>query len=118
MVGHDKRGAIVLRQKWFEFVRHWSPTPEANVRSLNFVRKGVKRLNTSTVPPQWMPGTPLRSLGPVSVFAVQQLDGRLKFSGATLFCIAGFCIFPVAASVLRAWSEVREARAIDRIGGF
>jgi hypothetical protein len=51
-------------------------------------------------------------------FAVQQLDGRLKFSGATLFCIAGFCIFPIAASVLRAWSEVREARAIDRIGGF
>jgi hypothetical protein len=49
----------------------------------------------------------MRSLGPVSVFAVQQLDGRLKFSGATLLCIAGFCIFAIAASVLRAWSEVR-----------
>lgn len=49
----------------------------------------------------------MRSLGPVSVFAVQQFDGRLKFSGATLLCIAGFCIFAIAASILRAWSEVR-----------
>jgi hypothetical protein len=60
----------------------------------------------------------MRSLGPVSVFAVQQFDGRLKFSGATLLYIAGFCIFAIAASVLRAWSEVREARALDRIGAF
>lgn len=49
----------------------------------------------------------MRALGPVSVFAVQQFDGRLKFSGATLACIAGFCVFAIAASVLRAWSEVR-----------
>lgn len=49
----------------------------------------------------------MRSLGPVSVFAVQQLDGRLRFSGATLLCVAGFCIFAIAASVLRAWSEVK-----------
>jgi drug/metabolite transporter (DMT)-like permease len=48
----------------------------------------------------------MRSLGPVSVFAVQQFDGRSKFSGATLLCIVGFCIFAIAASVLRAWSEV------------
>jgi drug/metabolite transporter (DMT)-like permease len=60
----------------------------------------------------------MRSLGPISVFGVQQFDGRLKFSGATLLCIAGFCIFAIAASVLRVWSEVREARAIDRIGAF
>ena len=49
----------------------------------------------------------MRSLGPVSVFAVQQFDGRLKFSGPTLLCIAGFCIFAITASVLRSWSEVR-----------
>ena len=48
-----------------------------------------------------------RSLGPVFVFAVQQLDGRLRFSGGTLVCIACFCAFAVAASLLRGWSEVR-----------
>jgi drug/metabolite transporter (DMT)-like permease len=48
----------------------------------------------------------MRSLGPVSVFAVQQFDGRLRFSSATLICIIGFCIFAIGASVLRAWSEV------------
>jgi drug/metabolite transporter (DMT)-like permease len=51
----------------------------------------------------------MRSLGPVSVFAVQQFDGRLRFSGATLVCISGFCVFAIAASVLRAWNEVRVA---------
>jgi hypothetical protein len=48
----------------------------------------------------------MRSLGPVFVFAVQQLDGRLRFSGATLICVASFCLFATAASVLRGWSEV------------
>jgi hypothetical protein len=48
----------------------------------------------------------MRALGPVSVFAVQQFDGRLRFSGATLLCIIGYGVFAVAASVLRAWSEV------------
>ncbi len=49
----------------------------------------------------------LRALGPVCVFAVQQFDGRLTFSGATLACIASFCFFAIAASSLRAWSETR-----------
>jgi hypothetical protein len=48
----------------------------------------------------------MRSLGPVSVFAVQRFDGRLRFSGATLICIIGFCIFAIGASVLRAWTEL------------
>jgi SAM-dependent methyltransferase len=51
---------------------------------------------------------PLSLLGPVSVFGVQQFDARLKFSGATLLRIAGFCSFAIAASILRAWSEVRD----------
>lgn len=46
-----------------------------------------------------------RALGPVCVFAVQQLDGRLRFSGATLVCIVLFCSFTIAASLLRAWHE-------------
>jgi drug/metabolite transporter (DMT)-like permease len=52
----------------------------------------------------------IRSLGPVSVFAVQQFDGRLKYSAATLLCIAGFCFFATTASLLRAWSEIRSRR--------
>ena len=48
-----------------------------------------------------------RSLGPVFVFAVQQLDDRLRFSGTTFTCIIAFCIFTVTASVLRGWMELR-----------
>ena len=47
----------------------------------------------------------LRALGPVCVFAVQQLDGRLTFSGGTLVCIVLFCFFAITASMLRGWSE-------------
>lgn len=52
-----------------------------------------------------------RSLGPVFVFAVQQLDGRLRFSGGTLICIVAFCIFAITASLLRGWSEAKDAVA-------
>jgi hypothetical protein len=48
-----------------------------------------------------------RALGPVFVFAVQQLDGRLRFSGATLLCIVAFCLCATGASVLRGWHEAR-----------
>jgi drug/metabolite transporter (DMT)-like permease len=51
----------------------------------------------------------LRALGPVFVFAVQQLDGRLRFSGATLACIIAFCVCAITASLLRAWSEAQHA---------
>jgi drug/metabolite transporter (DMT)-like permease len=53
----------------------------------------------------------IRALGPVFVFAVQQLDGRLRFSGATLACVLAFCFCAVAGSVLRAVSEVRRPDA-------
>ena len=49
----------------------------------------------------------VRALGPVSVFAVQQFDGRLRFSGATLICITAFCFFAIAASAFRGWAETR-----------
>jgi drug/metabolite transporter (DMT)-like permease len=48
----------------------------------------------------------MRSLAPVFVFLVQQFDGRLHFSGATLMCIASFCVFAIGASLFRTWSEV------------
>jgi drug/metabolite transporter (DMT)-like permease len=46
-----------------------------------------------------------RALGPVFVFAVQQFDGRLQFSGATLMCIVVFCACAIGASVVRGWTE-------------
>jgi drug/metabolite transporter (DMT)-like permease len=49
----------------------------------------------------------IRALGPVSVFAFQQIDGRLQFSGATLACITLFCVSAIGASMFRAWYEVR-----------
>ena len=52
----------------------------------------------------------MRALGPVFVFALQQFDGRLRFSGETLTCIAGFCVFAIVASSLR-WRIEAGARA-------
>lgn len=48
-----------------------------------------------------------RALGPVFVFLVQQLDGRLRFSGATLICIVTFCIFAIGAGILRGRDEAK-----------
>jgi hypothetical protein len=41
------------------------------------------------------------------VFAAQQLDGRLRFSGATLSCILAFVFFATLTSTLRGWAEAR-----------
>lgn len=49
----------------------------------------------------------IRSLGPIFVFAVQQFDGRLRFSGATLSCILAFVCFGTLTSTLRGWAEAR-----------
>lgn len=48
-----------------------------------------------------------RALGPVFVFSVQQLDGRVEFSGATLVCVVAFCAFTVVACVVRGRAESR-----------
>ncbi len=58
-----------------------------------------------------------RALGPVFVFAVQQLDGRLRFSGATLLCIVAFCLCATGASVLRGWREARQSETSVRAAG-
>ncbi len=49
-----------------------------------------------------------RALGPVFVFAVQQFDGRLRFSGATLICILVFCVCAIGASAVRGWTESKQ----------
>lgn len=51
----------------------------------------------------------IRSTAPLFVFAVQQFDGRLRFSGATLLCLVAFAMFASVAAVLRAWHEIRPA---------
>ncbi|MED6310005.1 MAG: hypothetical protein VX624_08915, partial [Pseudomonadota bacterium] len=52
----------------------------------------------------------IRAMGPVFVFAAQQLDDRLSFSSATLICILLFSISASAASGLRAHAELRQTR--------
>ena len=62
------------------------------------VRIGVKRSSP-------LAANVFRTLGPVCVFAVQQVDGRLSFSGATLLCVLMFFVCSIAASALRFWGE-------------
>ncbi len=49
----------------------------------------------------------IRALGPDLVFAAQQLDDRLTFSGPTLACIILFSVSPAVASGLRTSDELR-----------
>ena len=65
-----------------------------------FLQLGVARTSPLAV-------NVMRSLGPIFVFAAQQFDGRLRFSGATLFCILVFVSFATLTSTLRGWTEAR-----------
>ena len=65
------------------------------------VQLGISRTTPLTV-------NVFRALGPVFVFAAQQFDGRLRFSGATLLCILVFCACAIGASVSRGWLEARK----------
>jgi hypothetical protein len=47
----------------------------------------------------------LRSLGPVCVFGVQQLDGRLAYSTPTLICILGYSTAAIASNIAHGWRE-------------
>jgi len=49
----------------------------------------------------------IRALGPVFVFAIQQFDGRLTLSVATLVCVICYAIFAIGAGVIRTSSEIR-----------
>ena len=67
----------------------------------HILQLGVARTNPLTV-------NVIRALGPVFVFAAQQLDGRLTFSGATMACVVAYCLFAVVASGVRAGGEVQD----------
>jgi drug/metabolite transporter (DMT)-like permease len=45
----------------------------------------------------------IRSLGPVCVFAMEQLDGRLVYSAPTLICIAAYSAAAIAGNLAHGW---------------
>jgi hypothetical protein len=51
----------------------------------------------------------IRALGPVCVFALQQFDGRLSYSGPTLVCILAYSAFAIAGNLAHGWRERRAA---------
>jgi len=53
----------------------------------------------------------VRSLGPVCVFAVEQLDGRLTYSTTTLVCILLYSGAAIASNLAHGWRE-RPALAV------
>jgi drug/metabolite transporter (DMT)-like permease len=55
----------------------------------------------------------LRSLGPVFVFALQQLDGRLTYSTPTLMCILAYSVAAIASNVAHHW-HANKARDSSR----
>ena len=68
-----------------------------------FLQLGIARTSPLTV-------NVMRALGPIFVFAAQQFDGRLRFSGATLACTIAFAFFAVLTSSLRGWAEARQVQ--------
>jgi drug/metabolite transporter (DMT)-like permease len=45
----------------------------------------------------------IRSLGPVCVFALEQIDGRLVYSTPTLICIAAYSAAAIAGNLAHGW---------------
>ena len=68
-----------------------------------FLQLGVARASPLAV-------NVIRALGPVFVFAAQQIDDRVHFSGPTLACVIAFALFACVASMMRGWAEVRRHR--------
>ncbi|MGE0626600.1 MAG: hypothetical protein AB7O43_02155 [Hyphomicrobiaceae bacterium] len=53
----------------------------------------------------------LRALGPVFVFALEQVDSRITYSTPVLICIVVYSVFAVLASILQARKASPERRA-------
>jgi drug/metabolite transporter (DMT)-like permease len=49
----------------------------------------------------------IRALGPVCVFALQQIDGRLSYSTPTLLCVLAYSGCAIAGNVLHGWRDER-----------
>jgi drug/metabolite transporter (DMT)-like permease len=50
----------------------------------------------------------IRALGPVFVFALEQFDGRLRYSLPTLACILAYSASVIVSNIAHGWSEDRE----------
>jgi hypothetical protein len=55
----------------------------------------------------------IRSLGPVCVFALQQIDGRVDYSMPTLVCVIIYSVAAIASNLAHGWWERRPAVAAD-----
>jgi hypothetical protein len=51
----------------------------------------------------------IRSLGPVCVFALEQIDGRLVYSTPTLICIVAYSAAAIASNLAHGWRNDRAA---------
>lgn len=47
----------------------------------------------------------IRSLGPVFVFALEQVDGRMAYSLPTLVCILAYSFFVIVSNIAHGWHE-------------
>jgi drug/metabolite transporter (DMT)-like permease len=56
----------------------------------------------------------IRSLGPVCVFALQQLDGRLTYSTPTFICIAAYSVCALASNLAHGWRGETPAPDLSR----
>ena len=50
-------------------------------------------------------GHVIRSLGPVFIFALELMDGRIHYSMATLACIVVYSFFAIGSNVVRGWDR-------------
>ena len=53
----------------------------------------------------------IRSLGPVFVFALEQVDGRMAYSLPTLLCILAYSFFVIVSNIAHGWHEDKPAVA-------
>jgi len=56
----------------------------------------------------------IRALGPVFVFALEQLDGRMRYSMPTLVCILVYSASVIASNVAHGWRDESKPTAVAR----
>jgi hypothetical protein len=54
----------------------------------------------------------IRSLGPVCVFALEQIDGRITYSMPTLICVIAYSLAAIASNLAHGWRQTRPAVAL------
>jgi drug/metabolite transporter (DMT)-like permease len=59
----------------------------------------------------------IRSLGPVCIFALEQLDHRMTYSAPTLLCIVAYSVFVVGGNVAHGWRAGPPVNVVVRVSG-